>query len=221
MKTAISREEEIFMKEAERLFRKENISPPKFQHLDVNTSFDEIPRMSEFARFKDLDTIEEASTPLSSNTNILFSTHEELRLPHQRETIHETNPVTEDLTTILSSDNRMIYNSKPAFTLSTGANFSPREIQTPQEYDRGLQQKRLEREEEKLEEYIEDRSGPLGFTFSNKKMSQLKKEEERDAKQIKEDEIQLEPMQELGTLPRNSVESVELENLVELEDNMK
>lgn len=71
--TAISREEEIFMREAERLFRKENISPPKFQHLD--TSLEEIPRMSEFTRFKDLDTIEEASTPLSSNTNILFSTH--------------------------------------------------------------------------------------------------------------------------------------------------
>lgn len=93
----------------------------------------------------------------------------------------------------------MPYNSKPAFTLSTGANFSPREIQTPQEYDRAMIQKSREREEDKLDEFIEDKSGPLGFTFSNKKMSQLRREgelgdEDHRKENNEEDEIQLEPM---------------------------
>ncbi len=118
-KTVITREEDYFMREAELFFRQENISPPKFPHLEPSMSFDEVPR--DFNRFRDLDTIEEASTPLSSNTNLMFSTHGELR--HHRDPHQE--PITEDITTILSGDVRC-NPSRPGFTLSTGANFSPR-----------------------------------------------------------------------------------------------
>lgn len=87
-KTTISREEDLFLKEAESFFRRENISPPRFPSLHADSPFEL------GGRFKDLDTIEEASTPLSSKTNILFSTNGEARLQNPRDNPHETGPIT-------------------------------------------------------------------------------------------------------------------------------
>ena len=103
------------MHEAEQILKSENISPPRFPSL--SPSRDPF-RLDERHRF--LDTIDEASTPLSANTNCLQSTLGKSKL---------RDPINDDLTTILSSEPRM--KRSQIHTLSTGANLTPRIVQTP------------------------------------------------------------------------------------------
>ena len=74
--------------------------------------------------------------------------------------------------------------SRPGFTLSTGANFSPQEIQTPQNYD-------TSRKDATPPPPEEDRGNSLGFTFSNKKLSQLKREIQAEEEEAEETTAQV------------------------------